>query len=203
MFIPHLFKETNEEEINHIIDANPFGTLITTIGKKPIATHIPMLRRTIDGTKYITGHLAKENEQAEAIVQEVKDALVIFQGPHAYVSSSWYESENVPTWNYQVVHLYGKLMPLTEEELIEDLTILLELFETGRRDAVLWETISDKTKQQVHGIIGFKLRIDRIEAASKLSQNRNDVDYGRIVAQLERGDEMERQVASEMKKRRT
>lgn len=146
MFILHLFKETNEEEINHIIDENPFGTLITTIGSKPIATHIPMLRRTIDGTKYITGHLAKENEQADAIAQEVEDALVIFQGPHAYVSSSWYELENVPTWNYQVVHVYGKLIPLTEEQLIEDLTILLQLFETGRRDAVLWETISEKTK---------------------------------------------------------
>lgn len=88
MFILHLFKETNEEEINHIIDENPFGTLITTIGSKPIATHIPMFRRTIDGTKYITGHLAKENEQADAIVQEVEDALVIFQGPHAYPSST-------------------------------------------------------------------------------------------------------------------
>lgn len=203
MFIPHLFREEDEAEINRLLDDYPFGMLVTALEGKIVASHIPMLRRTIAGKMYITSHLAKENEQVKAIEQELNDVLAIFQGPHAYVSSSWYKSENVPTWNYQAVHVYGKLLTVTKEQLIDDLTLLLEKFEQGRERAVLWDALSEATKRQVDGIVGFRLRVEKIEAVSKLSQNRNDIDYNRIIEKLETGSEMERLVAEEMKKRRS
>ncbi len=62
-------------------------------------------------------------------LQACEDVLVMFQGPHAYISSSWYSRENVPTWNYQAVHMYGKASILEKDELIEELTIMLEKYE--------------------------------------------------------------------------
>lgn len=202
MYIPKLFRVTNFEEIKQFIHNNSFGTIISNNGQQPVATHTPMLLRRISDQWVLTGHMAKANPQWKSFDQIKEQILAIFQGPHTYVSSSWYESENVPTWNYQAVHIYGKVQLMDENELIEDLTLLLETYETGRENAVLWKTLSDQTKQQLNAIIGFKIIVNDVQAAYKLSQNRNDKDYESIITHLSDGDDQAKLIAQAMSDRR-
>lgn len=117
--------------------------------------------------------------------ETAEDVLVIFQGPHSYISSSWYEHENVPTWNYQAVHVYGKAVILTEDELKQDLTWLLQKYEKHRKNPVLWENLSPQLlEKELKGIVGFKIKIQEVQAVDKLSQNRNEADYQNIIHKL-------------------
>jgi transcriptional regulator len=105
------------------------------------------------------GHMAYGNPQWRKF-ETCEDVLVIFQGPHAYISSSWYEEENVPAWNYQAVHVYGTASILDEEELKQDLTMLLQKYEKHRKNPVLWDKLSPQLlEQQLKGIVGFKINI--------------------------------------------
>ena len=149
---------------------------------------------------YLTGHLAYGNRQWKTLGKEV---LAIFQGSDAYVSSSWYEQEEVPTWNYQAVHVYGQATILEKEELIDDLTLMLKKYEENRENPVLWETLSaELLEKELKGIVGFKIRVKEIQAAYKLSQNRNKKDYRNIIEQLQHeGSQKSEQIAKEMEKR--
>ncbi|GIN62462.1 hypothetical protein J27TS8_24550 [Robertmurraya siralis] len=87
---------------------------------------------------FITGHFAYGNPQWRTF-ETCRNELVMFQGPHAYISSSSYQQENVSTWNYQAVHVYGKASILNEEELKQDLIKLLQKYEKYRENPVLWD----------------------------------------------------------------
>ena len=201
MYIPKLYKITDVEEIREFVQHNSFGTLVTTRKGRPIATHLP-LQLLKDGEDYvITGHMAYGNPQWRTFESQ-EEVLVMFQGPHAYISSSWYEQENVPTWNYQAVHLYGEAQILDEEELKQDLTKLMETYEKHREDPVLWDKLSPSVlEKELKGIVGFKIKVNEIQAAYKMSQNRNDTDYRNIVDQLQQeGIPAAAEMADEMKK---
>lgn len=185
MYIPKHFKVTNVEEIQEFIQTHSFGTLVTTKKGRPIATHLPLQLVKEEDSHYITGHMAYGNPQWRTF-ETTEEVLVIFQGPHAYISSSWYEQENVPTWNYQAVHVYGTASILDEEELKQDLTNLLQKYEAHRENPVLWEELSpDMLEKELKGIVGFKIKVGEIQAAYKLSQNRNETDYKNIIDQLQ------------------
>lgn len=184
MYIPKFFKITDIDEIQEFIQTNSFGTLVTTRKGRPIATHLPMqiVKEGVDC--FVTGHMAYGNPQWRTF-ETAEAVLVMFQGPHAYISSSWYEQENVPTWNYQAVHVYGIPQILSEAELKQDLTHLLRKYEHHREHPVLWDTLSPSLlEKELKGIVGFKIRVTEIQAAYKLSQNRSEADYGNIVEQL-------------------
>jgi transcriptional regulator len=184
MYTPKYFKVTNVEEIWNFVQENSFGTLITTVQEKPIATHLPMQIIKEGDDYYITGHMAYGNPQWRTL-EICENILVMFQGPHAYISSSWYEKENVPTWNYQAVHVYGKASILSEEELKQDLTKLLQKYEKHRKNPVLWDGLSPQLlNKELKGIVGFKIKVQEIQAAYKLSQNRNEEDYHNIINKL-------------------
>ncbi len=184
MYIPKKFKVTNVNEIRDFIQENSFGTIVTTEQGKPIATHLPLLLNKKGDNYYITGHMAYANPQWKTFEGENENVLVMFQGPHAYISSSWYEHENVPTWNYQAVHVYGTASIMNEQELEADLIGLLQKYELHRTNAILWENLSAQTKKQIKGIVGFKIKIKEVQAAYKLSQNRNEEDYHNIIEKL-------------------
>lgn len=185
MYIPKHFKINDFEEIRKFVQQNSFGTLVTTKKGKPIATHLPMQLIKEDEDFYITGHMAYGNPQWRTF-EASDDVLVMFQGPHAYISSSWYEQENVPTWNYQAVHIYGAAFVLTEEQLKQDLAKLLQKYEHHREHPVLWEELSPSLlEKELKGIVGFKIRIKEVQAAYKMSQNRNEEDYANIIEQLQ------------------
>ncbi|MGB5947401.1 FMN-binding negative transcriptional regulator [Paenisporosarcina sp.] len=185
MYSPKYFKVTSFDEILDFVRLNAFGTLITTKKGKPIGSHLPLQIIKEKDAYYIPGHMAYGNPQWRTF-ETCDDVLVIFQGPHAYISSSWYEHENVPTWNYQAVHIYGRGSILGEEELKQDLTRLLQKYEKQRENPVLWDKLSPSLlEKELKGIVGFKIKVEEIQAAYKLSQNRNETDYMNIIEQLQ------------------
>lgn len=203
MYIPKYYKVSDVEEIREFVQANSFGTLVTTRKGRPIATHLPLQFIKEGDDYFITGHMAYGNPQWRTFADS-EEVLVMFQGPHAYISSSWYEQENVPTWNYQAVHLYGPARILETKELEQDLTQLMQKYESHREHPVLWETVSPELlEKELKGIVGFKIHVQEIQAANKLSQNRNEQDYQNIIEKLdEEDDPTAHQLAQVMKNKR-
>ena len=172
--------------------------------EKPWATHLPfVLGKNNAGEHILSGHLAKANQQWKSI-SEKDDVLVIFQGPHAYISSSWYNHENVPTWNYLAVHVHGKLRLIEGEELMDHLKSLTDTYEEGRPNRVRVETMSESyVAGQLRALVGFEIKIEEVKASAKLSQNRDDMNYHQIVEKLKESEfPLDKEVASEMKRRR-
>ncbi|MEC1554766.1 FMN-binding negative transcriptional regulator [Bacillus haynesii] len=202
MYIPKYFKVENVDETLDFVQKNSFGTIVTTEQGKPIATHLPLGFNKKGDDYYITGHVAYGNPQWRTF-ETCKDVLVMFQGPHAYISSSWYGHEDVPTWNYQAVHIYGQASILERDELIEELTVMMEKYEKHRENPILWDNLSPQLlENQLKAIVGFKIQVENIQAAYKLSQNQNDTDYMNIIDQLQNeGDPNSEQLAAVMKKR--
>jgi transcriptional regulator len=202
MYIPKYFQVTAIDEIEEFISENSFGTLVTTKKSRPIATHLPLyLEKDVDGDSYMTGHMAYGNPQWRTF-KDSEEVLAMFQGPHAYISSSWYNHENVPTWNYQAVHIYGKAEIVTKEELIKGLIGLLNKYEEHRENPILWDKLSsDLLEAELKGIVGFKIKVQEVQAAYKLSQNRNEEDKKNIVRKLYEEDNVNsHQMANVMKK---
>ena len=203
MYIPSHFKLENFEEIKEFIQENSFGTIVTTEEGKPMATHLPLELHKTDNDYYISGHMAYGNPHWKTLRDNPENVLVMYQGPHAYISSSWYNHENVPTWNYQSVHVYGKAYIMSEQELEEDLILLLQKYEKNRKNAALWEKMSSQTKKQIKGIVGFKINIQEVQAAFKLSQNRDDEDYHTIIDKLYAEEDLQSHKLAEIMKNRT
>ena len=202
MHIPNYYKNENLEEVKDFLIENSFGILINNTSGRLTGTHIPMeLDKDENGNDVLVGHISKANPQWKNF-NESEEVLAIFNGPHAYVSSSWYEKENVPTWNYIAVHIYGNIKIVEGEELMNSLKKLVDKYEMNSENPVSVEKMSDTTLKQVNGIVGFSITINEIQAAYKLSQNRNESDYHNIVDKLENdGDSISAEVAKEMKKR--
>ncbi len=202
MHIPNYYKNENLEEVKSFLIENSFGILINQTQGKLTGTHIPMeLDKNENGDDVLIGHISKLNPQWVNF-NENGEILAIFNGPHTYISSSLYEKENVPTWNYIAVHVYGKIKIIEEEELLDSLKKLVNKYESNSENPVSVEKMSSRTLKQINGIVGFSIKINEIQAAYKLSQNRNESDYHNIVDKLENGgDAISNQVAKEMKKR--
>ncbi|GGC77641.1 protease synthase and sporulation protein PAI 2 [Thalassobacillus devorans] len=201
MYIPNHYELTDFVEIRDFIEKHSFGTLVTTDEGKPLATHLPLELDKRGDDYYLTGHLAYRNPQWQTLGDN--PVLVMFQGPHAYISSSWYQTEDVPTWNYQAVHVYGRALIMDEQELQDDLSRLLQKYENHRKDPVLWEELSLQAKKQIKGIVGFKVKVEDVQAAYKLSQNRPVEDYENIMEQLSQADDFNsQQLAKAMKANR-
>lgn len=202
MYIPELYKNENQEDIQNFIHQNGFAILINQTNGKFWATHIPLLLEEKDGKQMLVGHISKENPQAESFNTN-DEVLVIFHGAHSYISSSWYDHENVPTWNYLAVHVYGKLQLHTLDESIEALKRLVNKYEAKSEKPIRVEDLSKKTMLQARGIVSFEIAINTIEAKKKLSQNRDDKNYQNIITELEKtNDNQAIAIAQEMKKNR-
>lgn len=203
MYIPDEFKNTDFEKHVEFVHKHTFAVLVTVAKQGPIATHIPVLSHITDKKLVLFGHIAKPNLQVETFNNDT-DALVIFQGSNAYVSSSWYSHENVSTWNYQAVHCYGKIKIQSELELMESLHLMTDFYESHVQHPKTFNKIpAGVIRENFGGIVGFEIEVNRIDAIDKLSQNRNDKDYFEVVKQLSLNEEEgARQIAAEMQKRR-
>jgi transcriptional regulator len=203
MYIPELYKNENREEIENFIHQNGFAVLVNQTQGKLWATHTPLLLETkADGTLILVGHISKLNPQATAFTNN-EDVLAIFSGAHAYVSSSWYDHENVPTWNYLAVHIYGKVRLYNHEEALGFLKKLVDKYEAPSENPVRVENLSEKTMRDARGIVAFEIEITGIEAQKKLSQNRDDKNYLNIINELEKTKENQAiAIAEAMKKNR-
>lgn len=199
MYVPKLFRLEIAEALT-VMKVYPFANLITVLNNRPIVTHVPVEIRENQGKIYISGHLAYGNEQKHTLNGN-PDVLLVFQGPHSYISSSWYQAENVPTWDYVAVHAYGNARVLSEDELESALATLLEHYEAHRENGRQIDTFTPGyIRNQMKGIVGFEVEITSVEASGKLSQNRNDTDYKSIVRELETSSaEDERKIAEWMR----
>ncbi len=184
MYIPAIFKNENPEEIKDFIQKNSFGILINQSNGKLLATHIPLeLDTNKNGKQVLYGHISKENPQWKGFLEN-DEILAIFSGPNSYISSSWYDHENVPTWNYIAVHLYGTIKIIDGEAAIESLKKLVDKYEKNSEKPVRVEDLSPKTMMQTQGIVAFEIEINEIQAVNKLSQNRDSKNHENIISQL-------------------
>ena len=185
MYIPHAYRNENIAEIEDFIRQNSFAILINQVDDSPWATHIPLeLARNDAGDPILVGHLAKANGQWKSF-EANPEVLVVFNGPHSYVSSSWYQEEEVPTWNYIAVHVYGTVRFQDEQELFNSLVDLVDKYEKESEKPVSVHKFSKQTMRQIRGIVGIEISIDKIQAAYKLSQGREQ-DHKKIIEELEK-----------------
>jgi transcriptional regulator len=196
MYIHSYSHVNNSPEILNFIRQHGFATLVSTVDNKPWATHLPLLLSK-DGSE-LTGHLSRGNKAWRNFSDT--EVLCIFQGPHSYISSSWYDHENVPTWNYMAVHVYGTIKIVEGEELLKSLKELTDKYETHSQKPVSVEGMrKEYIDKEIRGIVGVSISITSIEASYKLSQNRDDKNHAEIVRQLKaRGDSASAEVAQEM-----
>jgi transcriptional regulator len=190
MYIPEYFKYKNLSDVRDFITAYGFAILISQVDGKPWATHIPlMLDKNDNGKDILTGHISKANKQWKEF--DNKEVMAIFTGPHTYISSSWYDHENVPTWNYIAVHVYGKILTIEGDLLKKQLIKLVDKYESGSDNPVSVNKMSEGfVEKMMSGIVGFEIEITEIQAAIKLSQNRDVKNYESIINKLEQKEDM-------------
>lgn len=200
MYVPKYAENENRDELYDFIIQNSFGILINTVDGKPWATHIPFTLNR-ERTK-LTAHISRGNKQWKHFSTD-KEILAVFTGPHTYISSSWYNHENVPTWNYIAVHVYGKIRIIEGDELKASLKEMVDHYEVNSERPVSIEKMTPSyLEKEIRGIVAFEIEITNIEAAYKLSQNRDQENHQNIVKELKnRNDPDSTKVAKEMLKR--
>ena len=201
MYIPDIYVNKNRSEILRFIEENSFAILVNQSNGKINATHIPLfIEESNDNQLVLSGHISKLNPQCENF-EENGNVLAIFSGAHSYVSSSWYDYEEVPTWNYLAVHLEGKIEILNEEQKLLHLENLTNKYEKNSENPISTKSLSEKTMRQSNGIIAFNIIVENIDAVKKLSQNKSEHNKKSIISHLEKIDnEGAKCIASEMKK---
>jgi transcriptional regulator len=201
MYTPEIYKNENQTEIREFISKNGFAILVNQTDSKLWATHIPLyLDKNQNQKEILVGHVSLENPQSKSLIND-SEVLAIFSGAHSYISASWYDHENVSTWNYLAVHVYGKIKILNLDETILSLKKLTDKYEASSANPVRVENLSEKTMRQANGILAFEIEISAIEATKKLSQNRDVKNYATIISELEKTTNNDsKAIAQEMKK---
>lgn len=207
MYVPAHFALADEKVIEEIMRSSSFATLVASSQGSPIAAHLPVeVARGGDpgeATVFtVIGHMARANPLWRA-AQAAEEVLMVFLGPHAYISPTWYEKPGVPTWDYSAVHLYGAFRLVEDgEELYALLRRLIQRHEAASAQPFeLEELPRAQVEGMMQGIVGFEIRASRIEAVAKLSQNRTAADRRSVVSHLaSRGDDDSRGVAAAMKR---
>ena len=182
MYVPKHFEPSKPAD--RLIEDVCFGTLVEYVDGTLYAAHIPL--HFDKDRKWAYGHLAKANELAvKWVLEESKnDALFIISGPSAYISSSWYATEEVPTYNYTAIQIKGTRRLRDRTETDGDLKKLVDYYEQKEPKGLTYDTYSPETLLQSKGVVGFSLEIKSIRAIEKLSQNRKE-DQESIIKQLE------------------
>lgn len=206
MYVPKHFQEEDLSILQAFMRDYSFTTLVSTQEDGlPVATHLPVVLET-EPAPYgtIKAHVALGNAQWRGLQTE-REVLVIFQGPHSYISPSWYEvALSVPTWNYVAVHAYGKPRLITEQgELYEHLNSLVTMHEAPLPHPWPLEGLpQDYVEKLMKGTVGLSIAITRLEGKYKMSQNRSEQDRRQVIAQLQQAeDSSTREVAVLMQER--
>ncbi|WP_047245008.1 FMN-binding negative transcriptional regulator [Maribacter thermophilus] len=197
MYIPNHYKNEDLSEVKDFIKHNSFGILINQVDNKPWATHIPLeLDVDENGNDVLISHISRANPQWRSFENE-SQVLCIFNGPHSYISSSWYHEEEVPTWNYIAVHVYGTIQILEEEAVLASMHKLVDKYEKDSENPVSIHNLSEKTMKQIKGVVGFQINITDIQATYKLSQGREE-DHSQIITELKQRDFNAKAIADKM-----
>ena len=187
MYILKAFREDDTAVLHELMQEYSFAILVTQHDTVPLASHLPFVLDTSRGSfGTLRSHMARANWQWHDF-DGVHEALTIFQGPHAYISPSWYEVElSVPTWNYAAVHAYGVPCIIEDkQEVYEMLKSLIQKHEA--RFERPWPSAlpDDYVQKMIAGTVGFEMEITRLEGKFKLSQNRSKQDQAQVIAALD------------------
>jgi len=199
MYTPHKFRVDQPEIVMSFIQANPFGLILSVNGNEIHDTHTPFVLS--QDREYLIGHIAKANPHWESWKPGTK-SKVIFTGPHAYISPSYYTSEiNVPTWNYTAVSISGKIKIIEEQSSkLEFLNILVSENETSR-NPWKFDPSEKRLMNLLSAIVVFTVSIEEIEATFKLNQNKSVEDQRSVILSLSNSDSpQDQQVADLMRK---
>lgn len=172
MYLPEAFRTQDLTALDRLAAYNAFGTLVSQLDGAPFASHLPVLYRRAEGQVTLTGHWARANPQWRDI--EGQRVLFIFHGPHAYISPRWYvePEKNVPTWNYAVAHVYGRVRVIHQtDELERIVTALAAQYEAGAEKPWRFEDVGEGGRARLKAIVGFELAADAVEVKLKLNQN--------------------------------
>jgi transcriptional regulator len=191
MYIPNSFRADDRAQLHALMRQYNFAILVTFHEGAPFATHLPFL---LDGERgphgTLLAHMARANPQWRDFAAGT-EALVIFQGPHAYISPSWYEVHpSVPTWNYAAIHAYG--IPRVVEDptkLSQMLQALVDTHESAFAQPWRMELPGDYLDKMMRAVVGFEIAITRLEGKLKLSQNRSVSDQQRVTQALASSDD--------------
>lgn len=191
---------TDEAEVKRLIRNNPWGTFVTNTSTGIVASHYPVLLEEDGENLSIVSHVGRPDDRNLELGE--REMMLIIQGPHGYVSPSWYDPDDIiPTWNHVTAHLYGVPELLSPAENYEVLTRLVDTFEAPMPAPQSISTQEEFTRRVAQGTVGLRLRITHFEARLKLSQNKSTEVRSRIVrslradgpyAQPALADEMER-----------
>lgn len=166
------------------IKEHPFATLICQ-GERLVATHIPLLVGDVPQAYVLEGHIALHNPMA-SYLQNQKEVLAVFQGLHGYISSSWYSRNDISTWDYSAVHVYGKIKLQSQQELLTSLKNLVAHFEDMQEHPHYMADLDPQMiEENIVQIIGFVITPITVEGIVKMSQNRSREDVFSIVKKLE------------------
>lgn len=183
MYIPAFNRATDDEEVVDFMRRYAFATIVTVKDGLPTATHLPFLVDRRGEDLFLTSHFAKANPQWRDLATH--KVLVIFSEPHAYISPQHYDhSNNVPTWNYIAVHVYGDGKLLTDpSDAVRVLEGMIDTYEAGYRSQ--WDALPDDYRMKMlKGIVAFEVKVSELQAKKKLSQNRSEAERDRIIDAL-------------------
>ncbi len=200
------FKEKGKDRIMDFMSNNPFAFLTgSSSSGKQVATQIPILIEERDEQLILQGHIMRKTDHHWAFIENPQ-ALVVFSGPHTYVSASWYSNPHIgSTWNYMSVHVSGTMTFMSDEDLVRFMRKLTLKFEGGNHQSpTFYDNLPDHyLEKMIPAIVGFEIKADNIENVFKLSQNRDEKSYRNIISQLEQQGGNSRLIAMEMQKRMT
>jgi transcriptional regulator len=193
VYLPRSFAPHEKAQVVRLIAEHPFATLITPGDPEPYLTHLPLQLAADRGPAgTLLGHMARANPHWRHFANG--PSIAVFNGPHAYVSPSWYAepASAVPTWNYAVAHVHGTAEPMdTEDEKRALLDDLVARYEGSRSRPWRLQLEGRALEAMLGAIVGFRLRIERIDAKFKLSQNRSAEDRERVIGALREEDREE------------
>ncbi|MEO8768883.1 MAG: FMN-binding negative transcriptional regulator [Ferruginibacter sp.] len=197
------FTEEDQEKVITFMKENSFAVVTGFGDEYPVASHLPLsIDLKEDGKIFLSGHLMKNTDHHKAF-EKNENVLVVFNGPHTYVSASWYTKPDVAsTWNYITVHAKGKIKFTDEAGTYKAIKAITNKYE-GTGTAASFDKLPDEYVQRlIKAIVGFEIEVVSFDNVFKLSQNHNDETRKSIVDHLhQRGDEQSDVIANEMKKR--
>jgi transcriptional regulator len=198
MYIPPVFKVEDRAILDDFIERYSFAMLITNVDGVPFTSHLPMLLDRDGGL--LLGHLARANPHWHGFDGK-RQGLVIFSGPHAYISPSWYvASPAVPTWNYAAVHVYGAPRVIDDQERLTDLlNRLINRYESGTDQPWKYDLPADYRQKMERAVVGIEIPIARIEGKFKFGQNRSAEDRRSMMERLQAGGAEDRALAAIIK----
>jgi transcriptional regulator len=183
MYIPEFNRVEDRATALAFMRTNPFAILVSNSDQTPFATHLPVVIAETAGKVTLRAHVAKANPHWKLLEQQ--ESLVIFHGPHAYISPSLYEiRESVPTWSYATVHAYGSGQILAaDENKHQVLAELISQFDPSYLEQ--WNSFDDQYRSRMlNHIVAFEIAVTRIEAKFKLSQNRTKIEQENVIQTL-------------------